>query len=130
VNVTDELLDAFLDELAARLAPRIAAELADRLEPTESDPWRLLNVVEVATMLGRSRRWVSDAVKNRGLPVTRLDGGALAFDPEAVRAWALDRQVPAREPSMLAPRLHPSRNGSGDPASVTRARTPTQKARS
>lgn len=34
-------------------------------------------------------------MKDRGLPYIRLDGGALAFDLELVREWALAQSVPA-----------------------------------
>ena len=110
-------LDAILDELAARVAARLDSATDS---PAPSSPWRLLDVDEVAAMLGRSPRSVHTYVK-RGLPFIRLDGGALAFDPDDVRAWARARRVPAAEPEPLAERWQGGRqaarrvgSGNGD----------------
>lgn len=123
------VFDGFLALLVDELAPRVAAELAERLSPpAAAEPWRLVGVDAVAAALGRSRRWVHGAVKERGLPFVRLDGGALAFDLEDVRAWALDRRVPAVEDDPLAGRLHGARDRASGAASRGRARTAMQKA--
>ena len=127
MSVPAELLDRLVVELADVLAPRVAAELAAQLSPSGGEPWRLVGVEEVAAALGRSRRWVHGAVKERGLPFIRLDGGALAFDLEDVRAWALDRRVPAVEDDPLAGRLHPARKPASAAGSNGRARTTMQK---
>lgn len=95
-----------LEEVASLVAGRVLDELGQRQEAGE--PWRLLDVEEIAGRLGRSPRWVKERVKTAGLPVVRLDGGALAFDLEAVREWALSRQVPP--PELLAGRLQASRD--------------------
>jgi Helix-turn-helix domain len=100
-------LDVLLDLVVERLVPSIAAELAalPKAEP-ETEPWRLLTVEDVAARLGRSARWVRDRAKRGDLPFVRLDGGALAFEIEDVRAFAQARRVPAAAPSPLAARLH------------------------
>jgi len=92
VNV--ELLAGLLDELAERVAGRVLAELAARpgLE-APSEQWRLLDVEEVAGRLGRSTRWVRERAKRGDLPWVRLDGGALAFDPDDVRAFVRERRI-------------------------------------
>jgi excisionase family DNA binding protein len=110
VNVPDVLLVEVVDRIAGALAPRLSDALVACCERPAPEPWRLLDVDEVAATLGRSRRWVHGAVKERGLPFVRLDGGALAFDPEDVRAWARARRVPAAEPTPLATRLQPPRD--------------------
>lgn len=124
-----ELLDRLVAEFADALAPRVAVEIVARMAaPVVAEPWRLVGVDEVATALGRSRRWVHASVKERGLPYLRLDGGALAFDLDDVRGWALDRRVPAAEPDPLAGRLQPARKAAPAAASNGRARTAMQKA--
>lgn len=120
-----------LEELVADVAERIATRVLAGLElpaPAGEEPWRLADVEEVAARLGRSKRWVHGAVKERGLPFIRLDGGALAFDLDDVRAWARDRRVPAAEPEALAGRWQGGRNGAPEDGSRTRTRTVMQKA--
>ena len=112
------------------LAQRVAELLAERGQsPPPGEPWRLLGVDEVAAVLGRSRRWVHGAVKERGLPHIRLDGGALAFDLEDVRAWALARRVPAAEGEALAGRLQQAARRAGNGGSGGRRLPAEQKAR-
>ena len=84
----DEFVSAIADAVEARLAG------ADG-DAGPEDGWRLLTVGEVAKLVGRSPRWVHDAVTNRGLPFVRLDGGGRMFDLEDVRAWVRARRVPA-----------------------------------
>jgi hypothetical protein len=89
-------LDTILDELAQRVAARLA-ESNGKQAPAEPEAWRLLDVEDVATMLGRSTRWVRERVRRGDLAHVRLDGGALAFDPEDVRAFARARRVGGSE---------------------------------
>jgi hypothetical protein len=110
----ESTLTALVDLLADAVAERVLARLKPTPAPAQAEPWRLLNVDEVAATLGRSKRWVHSAVKERGLPIVRLDGGALAFDPDAVRAWALARQVPAVDAETLAGRWQGNGNGASD----------------
>ena len=77
MSVSPELIDEFVALLADALAPNLAEELTRAMPALQvAEPWRLVGVGEVAAMLGRSRRWVHGAVKERGLPYIRLDGGA------------------------------------------------------
>jgi predicted DNA-binding transcriptional regulator AlpA len=102
-----DLFESVLGLAVQHLAPAIAAELASHNRPAPaSEPWRLLNADEVATRLGRSTRWVRERAKRGQLPSIRLDGGAFAFDLEDVQAFARARRISAREPSLLAERLH------------------------
>lgn len=110
----EELLEGLVDQVAGQVAERVREELEARGPVVEAEPWRLLGVDEVAERLGRSRRWVHQAIRERGLPYVRLDGGALGFELEQVRDWARARQVPASKPVALAPRLQDARQ----PASV------------
>lgn len=119
-------LDFSVEELAERLA---AILLEHDAAPPAGEPWRLLDVGEVAVVLGRSRRWVHGAVKDRGLPFIRLDGGALAFDLEDVRTWARARRVPAEMGDPLAGRLRSSGKPAWNGPSDRRSRTAMQKAR-
>jgi excisionase family DNA binding protein len=124
VVLPPEPVGQFLDLVVERLARRIAAEFATALpqaEP-ESEPWRLLNVDEVATRLGRSTRWVRDRAKRGQLPFVRLDGGALAFELEDVQAFAQARRVSAGEPPVLAGHLHDIRNPASLAMSARRER--------
>ena len=50
---------------------------------------------ETLRRLGRSERWIRERVKRLELPCIRLDGGALAFDVDDLRAFARARRVPA-----------------------------------
>jgi predicted DNA-binding transcriptional regulator AlpA len=124
-TVVDEILEVFADALAPRIATALAATIPAS-DPAE--PWRLMGVEEVAAVVGRSRRWVHSAVKERGFPFIRLDGGALAFDLEDVRAWAHERRVPAVDDAMLATRLQEARNSASAAGSRRRNLTSKQKA--
>lgn len=88
--LTNDVLDGLLDELADRVAERLASAPSPSPSPA-SEGWRLFSVGELAERMGRSTRWVHEAVKTRGLPYVRLDGGGKAFDLEDVRVWALTR---------------------------------------
>ncbi len=60
-----------------------------------SEFWRLWKVDEVAKALGMSRTWVYEHAESGELPSLRL-GGALRFDPEAIRLYAFNqRRTPA-----------------------------------
>jgi predicted DNA-binding transcriptional regulator AlpA len=103
---TDVTVETLIARVADAVVDRLATVLGETVQAEES--WRLLNVKEVAAMLGRSPRWVHQAVKDRGLPVIRLDSSALAFDPEAVKAWAKARSIPRQTPdSACTPLAHP-----------------------
>jgi hypothetical protein len=83
-----KLPDDALDELVERVAAAVIAGYAQA-----EAPWRLLNVEEAATCLGRSTRWVRERVRRGDLAHVRLDGGALAFDAGDLRAFANARRV-------------------------------------
>ncbi len=119
-----EVSDFPVDEIAQRVAAILHGK---GLDPSPGESWRLLSVDEVAASLGRSRRWVHGAVKDRGLPFIRLDGGALAFDLDDVRTWARGRRVPAETDDPLAGRLQASGKPAWNRASETRPRTVKQK---
>jgi predicted DNA-binding transcriptional regulator AlpA len=93
--MTPGALDRLLAELADEVAARVLASLeqAPRSTSVEAEPWHLLDVEETAARLGRSTRWIRDRAKAGELPWIRLDGGALAFDLEDVRAFAAARRV-------------------------------------
>jgi excisionase family DNA binding protein len=86
LHVPDELVDAIARRVVAEFAAVPQAEAG-------GEPWRLLNVEEAAARLGRSTRWVRERAKRGELPSVRLDGGALAFDVEDLRAFARARRV-------------------------------------
>jgi predicted DNA-binding transcriptional regulator AlpA len=120
-----DALAVLVDLLANAVAARVAAIVLDAMTASgqatsqagtrpSPEAWRLLNVAQVAELLGRSPRWVHGAVKDKGLPYIRLDGGALAFDVDDVRAWARARRVPEAGPSMLSGRCQVPANGRRD----------------
>lgn len=90
VNLRVELPEEALAELADRVAEQVAATLA---ASAASEPWRLLKLDEAAVRLGRSERWLRDRVKSGDVATVRLDGGALAFDVDDLRAFAAERRV-------------------------------------
>jgi excisionase family DNA binding protein len=96
------LVDEVVDRLTERLRPLLAPVPAE-----QSAPWRLLTTEEAAARFGRSERWVRDRVKRGELAYVRLDGGALAFDEDDLRAFAQARRVSAEGGLALAGRLHP-----------------------
>jgi len=102
-------LPVLVDELVGALAAAVAASLGGSQAATV-DAWRLLNVEEAAERLGRSTRWVRERVKRGDLPYVKLDGGALAFEVDDLRAFAQARRVP------LAGRLHLVAGGSDLPS--------------
>lgn len=59
--------------------------------------WRLWTVNEVADRLGMSRTWVYEHAASGELPCLHI-GGALRFDPEAIRAYAFEQR---RSPAIL-----------------------------
>jgi hypothetical protein len=87
------LPDELVESIAAALAPRLLAELPK----AEQELWQLWDLSETARRLGRSERWVRERTKRAELPFVRLDGGALAYRPEDVQAFAAARRVPALE---------------------------------
>ena len=90
-------------ELVEAIAEQVSGRLVEALGST-AEPWRLLSVDEVCVMLGRSRRWLFDAIKTKELPhVVMGDRGSLRFDLDSIRRWALERQIPPQPP---APRLN------------------------
>lgn len=131
MNLPSEVVDEFAAQVAALLAPKVIVALG-RVSLSSGSPtpaWALVGVDEVAAVLGRSKRWVHGAVKERGLPFIRLDGGALAFDLEDVRGWALDRRVPALDVDSLAGGLRAPRNPRVHRGSRVADLTGTQKVR-
>jgi hypothetical protein len=108
-QLLEQLVAALADEVAERLGPELAASLAGMTTAAAAERWRLWPVDEVASRLGRSTRWVRERVRRGDLPHVRLDGGALAFDPDDVRAFAGGRRLPAEGPETLAACLQPSR---------------------
>lgn len=100
------MLDLLVAELASRLAPAIAAEFDGGASAAPAEGWRLLTLEDVCGRLGRSDRWVRERVKRGDLPHVRLDGGALAFDLEDVKAFAAARRVAP----VLADRLQAGRD--------------------
>lgn len=79
------------EELVAAIADAVAERVG--AAPLPGEPWRLLDVQETAAVLGRSTRWVRERVRRGDLVHVRLDGGALAFDPDDVREFARARRV-------------------------------------
>jgi excisionase family DNA binding protein len=138
-------LEQTVNAIADLIAERVAEQLQSQLAAPPAEAWRLVSVDEIANILGRSKRWVHGAVKERGLPYIRLDGGALAFSIEDVRAWAEARRVPRREEGevlegvlleagasatktpALATRLQSTRKPASHAASSDRARIGMQK---
>ncbi|HEX6762894.1 MAG TPA: hypothetical protein VF094_08850 [Gaiellaceae bacterium] len=99
--MTEGALELLVAELAEALAPRVAELVAAQLPPVvAAQPWKLTDVAGVARMLGRSERWVRDRSQPKhgdgAIPWVRLDAGQRMYDPDAVRAWALDRSIPER----------------------------------
>jgi hypothetical protein len=85
--------DQAYEELVERLSDRVVEKLAGVQHSEQGEPWKLLNLEEAAQRLGRSERWVRDRVKEGKLAVVRLDGGALAFELDDLRAFAHLRRV-------------------------------------
>jgi len=126
-NFEATAIDDFIDVVAERMVSTIMARLERSDSHGEAVEWRLRNVSEIAERLGRSERWVRQAVKDRGLPVTRLDGGGLAFDLDDVREWANARRIPAGDGDPLADRLRPVRKSAPREERRTRRRVVNQK---
>jgi excisionase family DNA binding protein len=80
-------LEDLVEHLASRVAARLVAQLRLDHEPG-GQAWELLTVDQAAEVLKRSRRWIYDAVRRRGLPYVRLDGGGICFQRDDLRAWA------------------------------------------
>jgi hypothetical protein len=109
-------VDQLLDEVADRMVERLAPLLAPAALCNGVTQWRLLNLEEAADRLGRSTRWVRERAKRGDLAYVKLDGGALAFTEEDLRAFAEARRVCADR--VQEGRNAALRNGSGDPDRV------------
>lgn len=70
--------------MSMRLAPSGLAEGAGRLPP-ENELWDLKHA---ALFLKMSESWVYKRVADGTLPVRRLNGFSLRFEPSELRAWA------------------------------------------
>jgi predicted DNA-binding transcriptional regulator AlpA len=119
-----DLLDVLVERISDAVAEKVIAGVIAAMPPPAT-PWKLLDVHEVAALLGRSRRTVSDYVKYRGLPTVRLDDGSLRFDPRDVQDWCRSRRIPAADPSetdcrtIARPLSIPSRRGNRIPNPAT-----------
>src|SRR5262249_49006331 len=102
----------FLELTAQALGPLIGEQVSSTVLRglPKDEPWRLLDLEEVAGRLGRSTRWVRERAKRGELPFVRLDGGALAFELEDVRTFVDSRRISAGEPSVLAEGLQQRTN--------------------
>jgi hypothetical protein len=120
----DDSLEKLIDVFAERLFSRVAADQAGKLPiaTPDAESWSLLDVHEVAARVGRSTRWVRERAKSGQLPFIRLDGGALAFELEDVKALARARRISASEPTALAARSHDMRNAPPPATSSRRER--------
>jgi hypothetical protein len=92
VNLPNGFFEQFVDELAARVAARVT-ELGGESTAQARESWRLWNLEETSSALGRSERWVRERAKSGELAFVKLDGGALAFLPADVEAFAEARRV-------------------------------------
>ena len=88
LSIPRELIEAVADAVVVQLRPQVE----DRDGAKE---WRLWNIEETAARLGRSQRTVRKWAKDGRLTHVRLDGGALAFDPEDVQNFARARRIGA-----------------------------------
>jgi predicted DNA-binding transcriptional regulator AlpA len=83
-DVIRALAEAVVDVLEERgLLPR-----------PEASPGRVLNVADVATLLGRSQAWVYEHAAELG--AFKFGGGPRArigFDRDAIETWKRDRQI-------------------------------------
>jgi hypothetical protein len=94
--------DAFIAEIVDRVIEAITDHLPQHDQQPREEPWRLWTVQETADRLGRSTKWVRAKAKAGDLIWVRLDGGALAFEPEDVKAFARARRIDSQERSLRA----------------------------
>jgi hypothetical protein len=88
VDLEQLLSPASIESFAELVAEKVAAKVPE--DETE-EAWHLADVEEAAQRLGRSTRWIRDHKDEIGR--VRLDGGALAFRLEDLRAFADKRRV-------------------------------------
>jgi predicted DNA-binding transcriptional regulator AlpA len=106
------------DERAIR---ELAQALVDVLEERglftrpEDPPGRVLNVADVAKLLGRSRLWVYEHAAELGaFRFTSGPRGRIGFDREEIERWKRDRQSERRvAPPPRQPRRRRLRAGAG-----------------
>jgi len=106
-------LEALVDALAERLAERVVEAIAGAVPVGES--WRLLSAEQAGELLGRSARWVYAASQVGGpdyLQLPYIDvGGAKKYDPEALRRWCQERQIPRETVAELSHPAEPPGKG-------------------
>jgi predicted DNA-binding transcriptional regulator AlpA len=112
--MTDELTP---DEQAIR---KLAEALVDVLEErglfTRKDepPGRVLNVGDVAKLLGRSRHWVYEHAAELGaFRFTNGPRARIGFDRDEIEAWRHARQAERRVPPPPKRKSRRRRNGAG-----------------
>jgi len=125
----DAVLDRLADRLVDRLVVRLGALIPERVDP-------LVDAVEIARMLGRTRSWVCEHADELG--AVRLGSGPrprLGFSP--VRAAAQPEQANEPAPLTLPQQANPRRSrrrrtdrtASGARCSVSAATTATDRGR-
>jgi len=110
--------DAFVTELCDEIAAAVRATVPDAIAATQTLEWRLVDAAEAGRLLGgMSARWVYAASQVGGpgylrLPFVMVGVGRKMYDPEALRRWAQERQIPAEMPAessrtLKSPGNHP-----------------------
>jgi excisionase family DNA binding protein len=94
----DEFLDVLVERISDAVAEKVLARIAEVM-PASAAPWKLLDVDEVAALLGRSRRTVFTLIRTAGLPTVHIDRGKVMLDPRDVEEWARSRRIPPADPS-------------------------------
>jgi excisionase family DNA binding protein len=89
VSIPREFVEAIANAVVLQLRPQLEARGGG------AEGWQLWNIEETAARLGRSQRTVRQWAKEGRLTHVRLDGGALAFDPDDVQAFARARRIGA-----------------------------------
>jgi excisionase family DNA binding protein len=88
LSIPREFVEAIADAVILQLRPQLGVR-------GDAKDWQLWNIEETAARLGRSQRTVRKWAKDGRLTHVRLDGGALAFDPEDVQNFARARRIGA-----------------------------------
>jgi predicted DNA-binding transcriptional regulator AlpA len=117
--VTDELTP---DDQAIRdLAEALVDVLEERglFSRKDEPPGRVLNVADVAKLLGRSRHWVYEHAAELGaFRFTNGPRGRIGFDRDEIEAWRRARRAERRVPPPPKRKPRRRRNGVAGPAEL------------
>jgi excisionase family DNA binding protein len=83
--------DKLIDEIADKIMIRINDVLSTQRMNNTPD---IMNIKQLCTYLGISKRWINDRVKSKSIPFIKLDG-CLKFNLSDINKWLIPYKIQA-----------------------------------